>query len=90
MVADKCVNPETNRAYPVTVIEKAIKDYHYSIKPNKNVKSQALDVIKLIRNSCMPNVSTIAPGIEVYVKRPHKAVEELFISKKQVTFNLES
>lgn len=35
-----------------------------------------------ICNSCMPNVSTIAPGSEVYVKRPHKAVEELLISKK--------
>lgn len=49
MVADKCVNPETNRAYPVTIIEKAMKDSHYSIKPHKNVKSQALDVIKLLK-----------------------------------------
>lgn len=49
LVADKCVNPETNRPYPVTIIEKSIKDAHYSIKPNKNVKSQALDVIKLLK-----------------------------------------
>lgn len=51
MVADKCVNPETNRAYPVTIIEKAMKDVHYSIKPNKNVKSQALDVIKMLKEN---------------------------------------
>lgn len=51
MVADKCVNPETNRAYPVTIIEKAMKDAHYSIKPSKNVKSQALDVIKLLKEN---------------------------------------
>jgi ribosome maturation protein SDO1 len=49
MCADKCVNPETNRPYPVTIIEKAMKDAHYSIKPNKNVKSQALDVIKILK-----------------------------------------
>lgn len=49
MVADKCVNPETNRPYPVTIIEKAMKDCHYSIKPNKGVKPQALDVIKLLK-----------------------------------------
>lgn len=49
MVADKCVNPESNRPYPVTIVEKAMKDAHYSIKPNKNVKSQALDVIKLLK-----------------------------------------
>lgn len=51
MCADKCVNPETNRPYPVTIIEKAMKDAHYSIKPNKNVKSQALDVIKLLKEN---------------------------------------
>lgn len=49
MCADKCVNPENNRPYPLTIIEKAMKDVHYSIKPNKNVKSQALDVIKLLK-----------------------------------------
>lgn len=49
LVADKTVNPETNRPYPVTMIEKSMKDSHYSIKPNKNVKSQALDVIKLLK-----------------------------------------
>lgn len=51
MVSDKCVNPETNRAYPVTIIEKAMKDAHYSIKPNKNIKSQSLDVIKLLKQN---------------------------------------
>lgn len=49
LVADKCVNPETNRPYPVSIIEKAMKDSHYSIKPNKGVKPQALDVIKLLK-----------------------------------------
>lgn len=49
LVADKCVNPESNRPYPVTIIEKSMKDVHYSIKPNKNIKSQALDVIKMLK-----------------------------------------
>lgn len=49
LIADKCVNPETNRPYPVTIVEKAMKDAHYSIKPNKNVKSQALDAIKMLK-----------------------------------------
>ena len=53
LIADKCVNPENNRPYPVTIIEKAMKDAHYSIKPHKNVKSQALDVIKLLKEKDM-------------------------------------
>lgn len=37
---DKCVNPETKRPYSVTMIEKAMKDIHYSVKPNRNSKQQ--------------------------------------------------
>jgi ribosome maturation protein Sdo1 len=37
---DKCVNPETKRPYSVTMIEKAMKDVHYSVKPNRNSKQQ--------------------------------------------------
>lgn len=39
-VADKCVNPETNRPYTVTMIEKAMKDLHVSVKPTKSTKQQ--------------------------------------------------
>ncbi|KAG5898258.1 hypothetical protein JTB14_008603 [Gonioctena quinquepunctata] len=41
-VADKCLNPEIKRPYPVTIIEKAMKDVHYSVKPNQSAKQQAL------------------------------------------------
>lgn len=39
-VLDKCVNPETKRPYSVTMIEKAMKDIHYSVKLNRNSKQQ--------------------------------------------------
>lgn len=48
-VANACVNPELKRPYPVTMIEKAMKEVHYSIKPNQSTKQQALQVIKLIK-----------------------------------------
>ncbi|GJQ75687.1 hypothetical protein Trydic_g17761 [Trypoxylus dichotomus] len=50
-VADKCLNPELKRPYPVTMIEKAMKDVHYSVKPNQSAKQQALQVIKLLKES---------------------------------------
>lgn len=40
IVADKCVNPETQRPYTVGIIERAMKDAHVSIKPHKNTKQQ--------------------------------------------------
>jgi len=49
IVADKCVNPDTNRPYTVTMIEKAMKDLHFSVKPTRNTKQQALEVIKLFK-----------------------------------------
>lgn len=52
-IADKCVNPETKRPYTVTMIEKAMKDVHFSVKPNKNAKQQALEII--------PQLKTVMP-----------------------------
>ncbi|XP_013376026.1 PREDICTED: ribosome maturation protein SBDS isoform X1 [Chinchilla lanigera] len=49
IVADKCVNPETKRPYTVILIERAMKDIHYSVKPNKSTKQQALEVIKQLK-----------------------------------------
>lgn len=48
-VADKCINPETKRPYPVSMIEKAMKEVHFSVKPNRNTKQQALDVIPQLK-----------------------------------------
>ncbi|KAI9208657.1 SBDS protein C-terminal domain-containing protein [Polychytrium aggregatum] len=45
-VAEKCINPETKRPYPVTMIEKAMADLHFSVNPNRSAKQQALDVIR--------------------------------------------
>ena len=51
IVADKCLNPELKRPYPLTMIEKAMRDIHYSIKPNQSTKQQALQVIKMLKES---------------------------------------
>lgn len=50
-VAEKCVNIESKRPYPVSIIEKAMKDIHFSVKPNKNVKQQTLEVIALLKDT---------------------------------------
>lgn len=51
VVADKCVNPDTKRPYPVGVIERAMKEIHYSVKPTRGTKQQALEVIKQLKES---------------------------------------
>lgn len=51
IVASKCINPEFKRPYPVAMIQQAMKDVHYSVKLNQNSKQQALQVIKLLKES---------------------------------------
>lgn len=52
-VAGMSINPDTKRAYPVGMIEKAMKQVHFSVKPNRNSKQQALNVIPQLK-SVMP------------------------------------
>jgi len=51
IVSEKCVNPETKRPYPVGVIESAMKEIHFSLKPTKGTKQQALEVIKQLKTT---------------------------------------
>lgn len=44
IVADKCVNPESKRPYPVGIIERAMKDIHYSVIPTRTTKQQVSTV----------------------------------------------
>jgi len=51
VISDKCVNPESKRPYPVSMIEKAMKECHIAIKPNKNSKQQALETISKLKET---------------------------------------
>lgn len=44
LVAEKCVDPATQRPYPVGMIEKAMAEAGYSVKQNKNAKSQVTQI----------------------------------------------
>jgi ribosome maturation protein SDO1 len=40
LVAEKCVDPATQTPYSVGIIEKAMAEAGYSVRANKNAKSQ--------------------------------------------------
>jgi ribosome maturation protein SDO1 len=48
IIAEKCINPETNRPLTISMVERAMKEIHYSVTP-RPAKKQALDVIKILR-----------------------------------------
>ena len=45
LVAEKCVDPATRAPYSVSIIEKAMTEAGYSVRANKNAKSQVRPVI---------------------------------------------
>lgn len=45
IIADKCVNPDTGMPHPVSVIEAALKEMHFSVNPRVATKRQALEAI---------------------------------------------
>ncbi|KAJ7596828.1 Shwachman-Bodian-diamond syndrome protein-domain-containing protein [Mycena floridula] len=49
LIAAKCVDPSTQRAYPVGLIEKAMAEAGVSVKQNKTAKSQVSECIKLLQ-----------------------------------------
>ena len=50
LVAEKCVDPATQRPYPVGIIEKAMTEAGFSVRQGKNAKSQVGECIKLLQS----------------------------------------
>lgn len=50
IVSEKCINSETRRPFPVSIIEKSMKQIHFSVNTKKNTKQQALEVIKKLKD----------------------------------------
>ncbi|UYV68176.1 SBDS [Cordylochernes scorpioides] len=65
IVADKCVDPETQRPYPVSMIENSMRKAHISIKPNRASKQQALEVIKKLKEVMSIQRSLMKVAIDV-------------------------
>lgn len=60
-----CINTETQRPFPVVVIEDAMRDLHYSVHPTRTAKQQALVVISLLKERIPISRSQIRLKISV-------------------------
>lgn len=83
IISDKCVNPETKRPYPVSMIEKAMKECHIAVKPNKNSKQQALEAIGKLKETLPIQRAQMRIKIVCPVKVTNKLKKQL--NKLEVT-----
>ena len=44
IIAEKCINPNTQRPYTISMIERALRDVHFSVDTKRSAKQQALHV----------------------------------------------
>ncbi len=44
IISEKCVNPDTNRPYTISMIERSLKDVHFAVDPKRPAKAQVLEV----------------------------------------------
>ncbi|XP_072099483.1 ribosome maturation protein SBDS [Mobula birostris] len=77
IVTEKCVNPETKRPYTVNLIERAMKDIHYSVKANKSTKQQALEVIRLLKDSMQIERAHMRLRLRIPIKDGKRLKEKL-------------
>lgn len=60
------------------MIEQAMKDSHYSVKPNRNAKQQALEVIKILKETIPLERARMRLKIVLHGKESKKIKEKIF------------
>lgn len=87
IIADKCVNPETKRPYPVGMVEKAMRQVHVSLKPNRTSKQQALEIIPQLKS--VLQIERAQMKLRVVINKKNKNKLKEFISNLEEENNLE-
>ena len=87
MISNKCVNPETKRPYPVSIIEKAMKECHVAVKPNKSSKQQALETIGKLKTNLSIERAMMRMKVVVPIKTANKMRK--YLSKQNQNVKIE-
>jgi ribosome maturation protein SDO1 len=77
IVADKCVDSETQRPLTYGYVERAMKDLHYNPNPSKSTKAQALEVIRLLEENLPVKRAQMRVQIDLQGKEPKKAAQKI-------------
>lgn len=51
IICNLCINPDTQRQYPPGMIDRALREMHFAVKPAKSAKKQALEVIRRLKKT---------------------------------------
>ncbi|KAL3140164.1 54S ribosomal protein L2 mitochondrial [Trebouxia sp. C0009 RCD-2024] len=49
VLSEKCINPDNNKPYTISMLERALKDVHFSVDLHRNAKQQALEALPILQ-----------------------------------------
>ncbi|KAK3267476.1 hypothetical protein CYMTET_23970 [Cymbomonas tetramitiformis] len=84
VLVEKCVNPENGRPYPLELLERSLKDVHFSVDPNKTAKQQALDFLPQLQKSIPIERAWMRLSIQVSQSAQDALLGELQAMKSRV------
>lgn len=58
VLSEKCINPDNNKPYTISMLERALKDVHFSVDLHRNAKQQALEVSSESLHDAMSKLCT--------------------------------
>lgn len=84
IIAEKCIDPNTNRQYTATIIERALKDVHFNPDLKKSAKQQAFsEALPLLQARF--SIQRANMRVQLHAPISHKAaVKEMIQAQKFV------
>ncbi|GFP80226.1 ribosome maturation protein sbds [Phtheirospermum japonicum] len=77
IVMQKTINPETQRPYTISMIERLMHDIHFAVDPNSSSKKQALEVIRELQKQFPIKRSPMRLRLTVPAENISSLVEKL-------------
>lgn len=50
VLSEKCINPKSRKPYTIGMLERALKDIHFSVDPKRPAKTQAVEALPLLKD----------------------------------------
>eukprot|EP00890_Picochlorum_soloecismus_P001857 jgi/Picsp_1/2672/NSC_00902-R1_ribosome maturation protein sbds-like len=50
VLSEKCINPKSRKPYTIGMLERALKDIHFSVDPKRPAKTQAVEALPLLQD----------------------------------------
>lgn len=76
-ICNECANPKSKCPYSVPIIEQAMKDIHYSVKPHQTVEQQTIEVLSLLKKKMPLERANMRIKIAVFGKDAKKMKEKI-------------